>query len=207
MDCNTIDVSPRSYGFGTTRWTERLFLDVKEKGEAFFGRMVGLYDYCTGLKTDIDSLEDVHRRLNMFRTINIWIDNAPKSVRNAHYRIRGDFPGIGKVDVSELDFDIQAVKKWAAYEKQAIDASARLHALYQEVWDNDFVQMGIDLHMSVKSLNLIRKWAEIPSYECRRIIRSVDGLTDKEEIMEKWEETERQLLSVPAPKRKEENFG
>lgn len=207
MDCNSIDVSPRSYGFGTTRWTERMFLNVSEKGEAFFGRMIGLYDFCTGFATDIASLDEIRRRLNVFRNINIWVDNAPKAVRNAHSRILGDFPGVGRDSVTEPGLDLASVGRWAVYEKEALSACQSLNRLYQSVWDRDFVQMGLDLHMNVKSLNLIRQWAEIPSYECRRIIRSVEGLTDREDIMERWEETERLLLSVPAPKRKEENYG
>ena len=53
MNVELIDVHPRDCGFGKLRYTERLFADVKDKTEAFLGRLVGLYDYSTEFDTDI----------------------------------------------------------------------------------------------------------------------------------------------------------
>lgn len=223
MDWNTVDVEPRDYGYGKTRWTERLYLEVTKKGEAFFGRMIGLYDAATNFNTDIESLEDLHRRSDIFRTINIWIDNAPKAVRNAHSRICGDFPGIGKDAVLDINLDLTEVEKWAEYEGECIDVAEVLQKFYNGIWDADFVQMGKDLHMNIRSLNYIRRWAETPSWECRRIVRRSlesiikDGFAQayvdgedlspfKEKLMTAWETEEKALLSFPANKRNEENF-
>lgn len=223
MNVNEIDVRPRDYGFGKLRYTERLFADVPYKAEAFLGRMIGLYAYTTEFHTDIETLEDLHKRANIFRTINIWVDNSPKMVRNAHSRICGDFPGIGKDDVLDINLDLVKVEKWADYEGDALAACSSLRKFYKEVWDGDFVQMGMDLHFNIKSLNLIRQWMEIPSWEVRYITDKVTAQMAKEGMLQKyvdgeditgyrerlaraWEEQEKILLSVPTSKRKEENF-
>ena len=113
MNGNEIDVLPRDYGFGRLKLTERTIAGPSEKSEAFFGRMIGLYDYTTDFHTDIESLDDLHKRANIFRIINIWIDGSPKMVRSAHSRICGDFPGTGKDDILDIGLDLGKVGKWA----------------------------------------------------------------------------------------------
>ena len=224
MNGNEIDVLPRDYGFGRLKLTERTIAGPSEKSEAFFGRMIGLYDYTTDFHTDIESLDDLHKRANIFRTINIWIDGSPKMVRSAHSRICGDFPGTGKDDILDIGLDLGKVGKWADYEANALAVCSSLRTFYQKIWGSDFVAMGMDLHFNVQSLNLIRNWMEIPSWEVRWITDRVVSRMAKQGMIQKmmdgedisgyrdalvkaWEDEEKTLLSVPASKRKEENFG
>ena len=223
MDANTIDVMPREYGFGRLKLTERIFMGIQQKGEAFFGRMIGLYDVATNFNTDIEALDTPHKRADLFRTINIWVDNSPRAIRNAHSRICGDFPGVGKDDVLDINLDLAEVEKWADYQKEAIETSQAIHKFYTELWGKDFVQMGIDLHFNIKSLNLIRQWMELPSWEIRYITRKtvetlaregmfqayIDGedlAPFKKKAIDIWADNEKKLLSVSAAERTEEHF-
>lgn len=201
------DVHPRDAGHGPVRWTERLIMGIPDRGAALFGRMIGLYDYVNGFHTDIGRLADMHARSNRFRELNIWIDNAPKKVRNAYSRICGDFPGMGRDAVLDPNLDIGEVGGWRDYEFAGLDSSQALDGLLKRFWDGDFVQMGLDLHMPIKGMNLIRRWDEIPSCEGRSIIResSLKG-TDRESAIRAWEEQESRVLALPGTKRKEGNL-
>lgn len=202
-----IDVHPRNKGNGPVRWTERLILNISDKGAAFFGRMIGVYDHVNGFVTDIDALDNIHARSNKFRELNIWFDNAPRKVRNAHSRICGDFPGIGKDAVLDPSVSIDEIRRWRDYESGRLMHSDMLDAILKRSWDGDFVQMGLDLHIPIKGMNLIRNWWEVPSYEGCMIIGHAAAATDKEDVIETWKRTEDMILALPGTKRKEEYLG
>ena len=205
-----LDVHPRDLGNGPVRWTERLIMNIPDRGAAFFGRMIGIYDYTNEFSTDISRLEDIHDRSNKFRELNIWLDNAPRRPKNAHSRICGDFPGVGKSAVLDPNLDIDEVVRWRDYEISCLEGSVMLNDLMKTVWDGDFVQMGLDLHLPIKSLNLIKQWFETPSAEARAIIgHAWDAWAetrDRNSVIRAWEEKEEKILSLPGSKRKEENF-
>ena len=218
-----IDVHPRNNGFGAVRWTERLITNLPQRGATFFGRTIGIYDYMNSYNTDIEKLEDLHARANKFRELNIWIDNSPKKCKNAHSRICGDFPGLGKDAVLDINLDMDEVRKWRDYEYVGLTVAVSLDRLLKTVWENDMVQMGLDLHMPIKSLNLIKNWWELPSASGRSIITHAvekgiaaglasavvegeDCTVYRDVVIEGWQEQEDKILALPDAKRREENF-
>ena len=202
-----IKVKQRNHGFGPVRWTERLIMNVKDRGTAFFGRMIGIYDYVNDFDTDIEALEDLHTRANKFRELNIWLDNAPRKCRNALSRIGGDFPGTGRDAVLDPNLDLDEVSRWRDYEAGCLEASDMLDRLLKGIWDGDLIQMGRDLRIPPKKIHLIKNWWEVPSGEARSIIRHASAAgTDINDVMDAWRGQETRVIDLPGSKRTEENF-
>lgn len=202
-----VHVERKDLGKGPVRWTERRNNPNINKGAALLGRHIGIYDFYNSYHTDIDALEDIHWRLNKFRELNIWTDNAQRKVKTAHSRICGDFPGIGRDAVTDPSVMVEDIRYWRDYQVRCLRSSQYLTEIFRDIWDNDFIQMGQDLGMPPNKINHIKNWRENPSAEARFIIDHAHAMPrDFDSVISEWRRCEDIVLALDGPKRLEEIF-
>ena len=197
-------------GKGPLKWVETSRMAVCP-GDALLGRGCALYDYRTGLKTDLHRLaEDPSSRASVFRTINIWVEDSDNRGKKAWGLVCHDHPGKGMDAVLDADVSEKEIIRWYDFEKRGLETSETLRTLSVKWWDNDFVKMAEDICMPVRTMNLIRNWGVIPGRDVTDVLRyaltesqKVDiPLYAKERFVEAWGEAEDRLLDFPPNKRR-----
>lgn len=219
---------PANKGLGALGWTRRGAADRDGRPSALLGRLIGLYDHAMDYETDLSRLGDVRARMNLFRTLAIWVDGSPKKVRNAWASICSDYPGTGKADMADPSVDIADVERWRDFERTYLSRADRLRDTVMPLWGWEIRDVASGLGFPLKELSLITHWSVLMGddvwavlCDARRHLETLEGhdialsftrenydpvfaAPFRDEFTDAWKTEEDRLISIPRNARAKE---
>ena len=221
-------VMPANKGLGALGWTRRGSVGRDGRPSALLGRLIGLYDHVMEYDTDLSGLGEVRTRINLFRTLAIWVDGSPKKVRNAWASICSDCPGTGKADMADPSVDIHEVAGWRDFEKTYLSRADRLRDTVMPLWGWEIRDVASGLGFPLKELSLITHWSVLMGDDvwavlcvARRHLETLEGhgialsftrdgydpvytAFYRDEFTDAWKKEEDRLISLPRNARAKE---
>lgn len=215
---------PANKGLGAMGWTKRGFTE-KNKESALIGRLIGLYDHVMDFETDVSRLDDVTARMNLFRTMAIWVDESSRRVKNAWASICSDYPGKGKADMADPSVTVVMIRRWRDFEIRNLKAADDFRNAVMPLWGSDLRAIAADLGFPFKEFNLVTHWRVLMGDDVQKAsayaksrVRTLEGsdivlgftrenydpvfaLPFREEYTRAWKEMEDRLISLPRNER------
>ena len=219
---------PANKGLGALGWTRRGSVNKDGRPSALLGRLIGLYDYVMDYETNLSKLDDVKARMNLFRTLAIWVDGSPKRVRNAWASICSDYPGCGKADMADPSVNIDDIVKWRDFEKTYLSRADELRTTVLPLWGWEIRDAASGLGFPLKEMGLITHWAVLMGDDvwavlcvAKRHLKTLEGYATalsfsresydsvyaafyKDEFTDAWKNEEDRLISLQRSERAKE---
>lgn len=205
-DYNNIpEIEANNMGNGQIRWCQR-GAECKSRGAALLGRTVALYDHVMDYNTDLEGLATPEARAKKFSDLCIWIDNSSKKVRNAFKSICYDYPGKGREAVMDVNIELDEVSEWYDWQMDALYYAKLFNESMRYFWEEESIQMCMDLCIPVKKFILVNRWCEPMGRDMQLCTdHSIDART-KEEFIALWKEKENELLALTMNQRNEVKY-